>query len=323
MVEWAIGIDVSKHKLDVCLLNLTSKRQQVLKVSNDTAGYIQLNQQLKAHDIHQAHICIESTGTYSAGVAVHLYEAGYLVSLVNPAETSAFAQFFNPRTKTDKQDAVMLANFVHQCSPRLWQPMNAAKQALRDLQRLLGNLQQDRTRISNRLEGCRSNSAARPHIERQLQHINEQIEQIEQDIDELIDQSDEIHVQANLLTTIKGIGSVTATALLAELPDKFEQYSAKAIAAYAGLCPQTVQSGKICYTYLSKRGNSRLRAALYYPALSAMRWNPHLRVFAERLKAAGKSKMTVVAAVMRKLLILAVAILKSRQPYDPQYGFSA
>ena len=100
-------------------------------------------------------------------------------------------------------------------------------------------------------------------------------------------------------------------------------HSADELVAYAGLCPHQQQSGsQLRRSWLSKQGNPHLRKALYFPALTAKQHNPHLRRFAQRLTQAGKAKMVVVAAVMRKLLVLIYTLLKSGHPYDPNYGFS-
>ena len=123
-----------------------------------------------------------------------------------------------------------------------------------------------------------------------------------------------------LLTSIAGIGRTTANLLLGELSGRDFQ-KARQVAAHAGLVPQHRQSGSSVRgrAHLSKKGNARLRRALYWPAIVALRYNPVLAAFASRLLAAGKPKMVVIAAVMRKLLHLAFGVLKHQQPFDPNW----
>jgi transposase len=126
----------------------------------------------------------------------------------------------------------------------------------------------------------------------------------------------------DLLTTIPGIGETTAAVLIAELFDK-PYTSARQAAAFAGLVPRIVQSGTLVgRSRLSKIGPSRLRKALYWPAVAALRWNPTIRAVRVRLAAAGKPTMVIVGAAMRKLIHLAYGVLKSQRPYDERYAIS-
>ena len=136
-----------------------------------------------------------------------------------------------------------------------------------------------------------------------------------------IDQHPDLKTKQALLETIPGIGKKTAAILLAEMPDP-KHLSSKQMAALAGLTPEQLSSGKYCRKQdkLSKVGRVSLRTALYMPALSAMRYNPITQALAERRREKGKQPMTIVAAVMRKLLVLAYGVLKSGQPFDPDFA---
>ena len=208
--------------------------------------------------------------------------------------------------------------------PPRWQPPARRERHLQELKRLADDLQTDRTRVKNRLEGLRPDSPARPYLEDQVKQLEQQLRQVDDELQKRVDEDQALQTQCQLLVSIKGIGRLSALQLLAELPDIGQFASADQLVAYAGLCPHQQQSGKQpVYSYLSKQGNPQIRKALYFPALSAKTHNPHLRAFAQRLAAAGKAKMTVVAAVMRKLLVLVYAILKSGRPYDPTFGLTA
>jgi transposase len=318
-----VGIDVSKAHLDVAIQGLCAKSLH-RQFPYTSKGQKRLLAWLDEHDLRGKRVCLEATGRYSIEIAETLHRAGYIVSIENPARTKHFARSLMLRQKTDKVDATVLAHYASVMTPRPWSPPTILQSNLQELKRLAEDLQTDRTRILNRLEGLRAASPARPYLEEQLQQIERQITQIEKDLSDYLNQDSTLHAQSQLLMSIKGIGKTTAIELLAEIPDWSLFGSADELVAFAGLCPQHHQSGnKAGYSRLSKQGNAHIRKTLYYPALSALQHNPHLKRFAERLKASGKPKMVVVVAVMRKLLVLAYAILKSGQPYDPSYQVSS
>ena len=317
----AVGIDVSKAKLDVCLLG-EAGQMAFEQLANTPTGHEALYAWLQQHSPQPLPICLEATGIYSESPARYLYQRHYLVSVVNPAPVKAFAAALMKRHKTDKSDARVLAQYGVQFKPPLWHPPTLSQSHLHDLKRLADDLQADRTRIKNRLEGTSPASPARRYLQDQLDYLEKQLAQIRSEIQKQLAEDDDLHHQCTLLTSIIGIGLTSAFQVLAELPELSRFSSADELVAYAGLCPRQEQSGsKLSRSWLSKQGSAPLRKALYFPALSAKQHNPHLRTFAQRLTEAGKAKMTVVAAVMRKLLVLIYAILKSDRPYDPHYQF--
>ena len=317
-----VGIDVSKQHLDVVLL-WADGREIYQRMANTPNGQDGLWRWLEQQTSTDAAVCMEATGRYGEGVAHYLYQHGCRVSIVNPTPVKHFAAALMKRHKTDKSDAYVLARYQAQMQPLTWQPPDLTQSHLQDLKRLRDDLQTDRTRVQNRLEGLRAGSPARHYLDDQLQHLQQQLAQVEDELQKLLQDNPPLEAQCQLLMTIKGIGRISALQLLAELPDLSLFDCADQLVAYAGLCPHQHQSGKQkAISWLSKQGNARIRNALYFPALSAKLHNPHLRPFAERLAAAGKAKMTVVAAVMRKLLVLVYAILKSGRPYDPNFGLA-
>jgi len=152
-----------------------------------------------------------------------------------------------------------------------------------------------------------------------------EITRIERTIDDHIDRHPDLKTKRELLTSIPGIGATTATSILSEMPNINEFKTARDVAAFAGLSPRTVQSGTSIRGRGSfcKTGNARLRKALYMPALSAKRFNPALKAFADGLRDRGKHHMVVIGAVMRKLLVLAWAVLKSGHHFDPNRATQA
>jgi transposase len=156
---------------------------------------------------------------------------------------------------------------------------------------------------------------------RHITMLKTELADLDAQITRHVDQHPGLRQQRDLLLTIPGIGATTAARLLAECRAITDFANARAYAAFAGLVPRERQSGTLRgRARLSKLGSSRLRLALYFPALAAMRHNPRLAPFAARLAAAGKPKMVIVAAVMRKLLHLAFGVLKHQRAFDPTWA---
>jgi len=321
-MSWpVVRIDVSKAKLDVCLLGETGE-SAYYQVANTASGYALLLAWLQQRSLEPMPVCMEATGIYSLSPAQYLHQHHYLVSVVNPAPVKAFSAALMKRHKTDKTDALVLARYAAHFSPPLWSPATLSQSQVHDLKRLADDLQTDRTRVKNRLEGTPAGSSARPYLQDQLAYLEKQLTQIQRELQKQLDEDQSLRNQCDLLTSIIGIGVTSAVQILAELPNLTRFTSADELVAFAGLCPRQQQSGnQTPQSWLSKQGSSALRKALYFPALTAKQHNPHLRRFAQRLTDSGKAKMTVVAAVMRKLLVLIYAILKSGHPYDPNYQF--
>jgi transposase len=162
----------------------------------------------------------------------------------------------------------------------------------------------------------------RQSLQDHLAFLEHQMAEIEQQIEQHIDQDPGLKQQLELLISIPGIGQKTAAKLLSENVQSFT--STRAVVAYAGLNPQLKESGSSVHRrpHLSKIGNAGLRKALYLPAVVAMRFNPLVRSHCERLARRGKAKMVQVGAAMRKLLCLALGVLKSGVPFDPAFSHS-
>ncbi len=171
----------------------------------------------------------------------------------------------------------------------------------------------------NRLASGIASAEVRSSLEEHISYLQEQIDRTRRQIKEHIDQNPDLKNKAKLLESIPCIGDATAALLVAEVGDITQFKSARQVAAFAGLVPRIRESGSSVRgrARLSKVGSSRLRKALYFPAITALRFNPLIRVMALRLSAAGKSKMLIVGAAMRKLLHIAYGVLKSQRPFDP------
>ena len=284
---------------------------------NTAAGFEELAAWLQRQGVGRVHACLEATGTYGEPLATWLHDTGHVVSVVNPAVIHAYARAQLARSKTDAIDAALIAHFVATQHPPAWAPLAPEVRALQALVRRLDALHGMRTQEANRLAAGVSVAAVHASITAVLTHLDEQIAQVQRLIRAHIDRHPGLRQQRDLLTTIPGIGEATAAVLLGELFTK-RYASARQAAAFAGLVPRLVESGTLRgRSRLSKVGPARLRKALYFPALAALRFNPTIRATRDRLLAAGKLNMVIVGAAMRKLIHLAYGVLKTGRAYDP------
>jgi transposase len=311
----ALGIDIAKRKFD-CALLLQGERFRTKVFNNDGPGIEACVQWVARLAASPVHACLEATGPYAQALAEALFDAGHTVSLINPARSRAFAESLGLRSKTDAVDARTLARYVLALAPEPWVPAPLHVRELQELVRRLDVLIQMHTQEQNRLEVA--HEVVRGSIEIVLVQLDTQIEAIKQAIAQHIDQHPDLKAQRELLGSIPGIGTITSAWLIAELGARHFD-CARAAAAFVGLTPAHRLSGTSVHgkPRLSKRGSARLRKALYWPAITALRCNPIIQLMAQRLSARGKHKMAIIAAAMRKLVHIAFGVLKSGKPFDP------
>lgn len=312
-----LGIDVSKKTLDVCL-RLDEQSCLEIQVKNSTRGYQHLLSWLQTHTTEKLQVCLEATNIYSEKVATFLHQHGYSVSVVNPWQIKAYRQSQLKRHKNDKEDARLLAHFCATQNPPLWHPPTEAEKTLQALVRHLERLKDEQQRLKNQLETAQQ-VPVKASLKNMIAHFQQEICTIQQAIRTHIDKHPDLKQKQELLKSIPGIGEQTATALLAEMPDMGTYPSAKQVAADVGLIPAENRSGSSVHKRptLSKMGNRRVRKLLYFPAISATRYNPIVQAFYERLLQRGKPKMVALVAAMRKLLHIAYGVLKHQQPFNP------
>jgi len=319
MTQSIVGMDVSKHSLDVVLLHPEQKHYQV--VENNLAGFEYLSSWLQAKGCEQVHICLEATGQYGYAAAEYLYLCGYDVSIVNPARIKAYATSRLKRNKTDKADALLIAEFCQKEKIALWSPPKPVFKALKDMVHCLDDLKAMRQQERNRMEFMASDPLVESMRLEHLTWLDEKIKTLRAAIHKHIQQDPQLKHHSALLISIPGIGELTAARLLAEIRDFHEFRNARQLTAYAGLNPRQYQSGSSVYrkSRLSKTGNGNLRHALYLPAIVAKNHNPIIRAFCQRLTDRGLSKMAVVGAAMRKLLVLAYGVIKTDSTFNPEF----
>ena len=315
-MTYILGIDVAKATL-ACALRLPSAKYKNKTFDNTPQGFIKLNSWLTEHGVDTLHGCMEATGIYWEAVAEFLADAGHPVSVVNPAQIKAFGQAQLVRTKTDKVDARLIAEFCLAQTPEPWQAPSASVRDLRALVARREALIGMRTQESNRLEVARER--VRENIQQHLEHLDQAIAEVEAAIRQRVDDDPSLKQQHALLESIPSLGRVTIPVILAFYGGAQRFKTAKQAVAFAGLDPRQHESGSSVRgkPRLSKVGHSALRKALYMPAMVATTRTAWGQAFKTRLAAAGKPPMLILGAMMRKLLHVAYGVLKSAQPFNP------
>lgn len=303
-----VGIDVSKDRLDVHV----HPSGEAFACVRDAEGLDQLLARLAplAPDL----VAIEATGGFESIAAAHLAAAGLPVAVVNPAQVRAFATALGKRAKTDPIDAAVIARFAATARP---QPKPAPDETLQALADLVTRRRQIVAMIgAERQREKRAPARLRKSIARLLKALQKELSAVEDDIDDIMRRSPLWREKEDLLTSVPGIASTTARALMADLPE-LGRLDRREIASLAGLAPYTRQSGQWKGKSFISGGRAEPRASLFLAAMVASRHNPPLRDFYQRLLAAGKPKKLALIAVARKLLTTLNAILRDKKPWQP------
>lgn len=303
------GIDVSKQHLDACW------GMQELRLGNDASGWTGLIAKLQADEVDL--VVVEATGGYERGLVLALQGAGITVARVNPRHARDFAKSMGVLAKTDCVDARALRDFAdvlarHKDRAKFITPlMDKQRELLAALMTRRRQLVDMRVAESQRLE--HANARATKSIRSVLKLLDRQLAEIDRDIDEHMDQH--FKPQRKLLDSVKGVGAVTTLTLLSMLPE-LGTLGRKPIAKLVGIAPLADDSGKRKGPRRIWGGRAEVRAALYMATLSAMRYNPVIAAYYQRLLAAGKPKKVAMVACMRKLLTILNAMLRDGAMWD-------
>jgi transposase len=298
-----VGADISKLTIELgCLLFAVPA-----SIPNTPAGFRSLLKIL-APGSSALHVVCEATGSYHRAFVAALHEAGILVSVVNPRLIRDFARARGQLAKTDAIDALILADYGHTMRPTPTARPDPRMVLLDDLVTRRAQLVEDRARESTRLQQtiCAESITS---LNRHLRHLDAQIKKLAQRIDQVVQATPVLLAKVNILVTVKGVGQLTACAVLASLPE-LGTLSENQVTALAGLAPFNRDSGAFRGTRAISGGRIEVRKALYMAALSASRSNPILKAFYQRLKLAGKHHNLILTAVMRKLLVYLNGLLK-------------
>jgi len=315
MNKVVVGIDISKKTFDVSFKNKDEKWKHS-NFENTSKGFVQFNEWICQHNIGDIHVVMEATGRYSEKLAYYCYNLGLSISVVNPARIKYYGQSKLSRTKTDKADARLIADFGMHNEVGLWVPKSPERVKLQELTRCVNSLKADKTCLMNRIEGNSDKDIIKIY-ESLISNIQKNIDNLEKKMLDIVKKYEGLNRDYNNLCSYPGIGQWTALTILSEIPDIEMFDHVKQLTAYAGLNPSVRQSGTSVNGRgsISKMGSSQLRKSLYMPALSARKYNLKLKTFGDKLKAKGKKPKEVIVACMRKILETIFWILKKKEPY--------
>ena len=302
-----VGIDVAKDKLD---LQTYPPGEHVI-FDNAPAGIRALLRHLKTWHIER--IIIEATGGYETLAVAELAAAGLPVVVINPRQSRDYARALGVLAKTDRIDAAMLARFGHDTKPPVRPLPTPQERAMNDLIRRRRQLVKLRSAELCRLQQNTLPAVAKS-IQQSLRFVERQLTTITAEMQAMIQASPLWLEKVQLLQSVKSIGAVTARELLVEVPE-LGQLERREIASLVGLAPINRDSGKMRGKRTIWGGRKNARTALYMPTMCAIRHNPTIHEFYQRLLAAGKKKMVALTACMRKLLTILNAILRDKKPW--------
>jgi transposase len=315
-----IGIDVSHAVLDAT--RASSERLERRQFANTPSGHGRFIR-WALRGAHTAQVCLEATGVYHLRLALALYDHPAIELMVlNPCAARRFAQAHMVRAKTDAIDADGLLVFLQRMPFQPWTAPRTAVLQLQSLAHRMAQLTKEVVRERSRLHAARQ---AGPHTRAVQQDLQAHIKQLQRRLADMqkravkvVRHDQQLSEEARLIDSVPGIAERSAIKLLAELAPLAHDMAAAQWVAQAGLDPKPGESGtSVCAPrHISKQGNARIRAALYMPALVAIRHDDHVAAFYAKLLAKGKTKMTAITAVMRKLLLALWGMLHHHQEWD-------
>ncbi len=331
ILKQVLGIDVAQKELVVCLSKLNSDLSidhYANKVfSNKEAGFVALIKWVKKLTIEnvEIHFVMEATGVYHQKFAYYLDANGFNVSIVLPNKISNYMRTLENRTITDKTCAEAIAQFGLERKLDKWRKPNIIYKNLQQLTREREQIVEERSIVKNQLHA--ENAEAEPNansmkrLKARIKFLNQQEKEIKQDIEKCIKKDESIEKEINNITTIPGVGRLTATIVLAET-NGFELIrNKKQLISYSGLDVREKQSGTSIKgkPRISKKGNKFLRKAMFFPALSAVKHEQNYKEIYARLVSKSGIKMKGLVAVQRKLLELIYIIFKNKTVYQSDY----
>jgi transposase len=309
-----VGIDVSKDRLDVYVL----PDERALSFANDEAGIAELYEHLKIRPAIEVLVVMEATNVFWKLAATQLGAVGIRIAVINPRQVRDFAKATGVLAKTDMIDAQVLASFAKRICPAARPLPSERSEVARELLARRAQLMNMRVAEKNRLSTARG-KLVRKDITAVIAFLDKRLESVDGEVDRWLEAKPIDQSRVDLLKTFRGIGSSTARALLIGVPE-LGSLTGKQITALVGLAPFACDSGQRRGQRHISGGRAAVRSALYMPAIAALRFNPVIRAFYDRLIAAGKHHYVAITACMRKMLVILNAMLKTNQPWNPPKG---
>lgn len=308
-----VGIDVSKTHLDIDTYPDAAPQRH----ANDESGRLAACSQLQT--LAPALIVVEATGGLESPLVGLLATKGLAVAVINPRQARDFAKAIGVLAKTDQVDAFMLARFAQAIKPPVRKLKPEETQALNAVLTRRRQLVEMVTAESNRQSSA--NAKVAKQIRQHIAWLEKWLDESNDDLDNMIRNSPLWQHKAEIMQSIPGVGRVTATTFLADLPE-IGTLSRREISALVGVCPYSRDSGSFRGRRTIWGGRARVRAALYMAAIVASRHNPVIKAFYEKLTRAGKAKKVALVACMRKLLVIINTMLKNDSAWNPKIAGS-
>lgn len=310
LIPQTAGIDIAKDQLDACLYPNGATR----RFTNDAKGHRALIAWLSRHAIQR--VVFEPTGAYHRILERSLATAGLPLAKINPRHARRFAEALGQLAKTDRLDAALLARFGALLEPPIRPVLTPTLDAMKELLVARQALIKDRTAALNRQKIVRSALLQR-QIDQRLRQIARHLAAIDAQLQSLCLEDADLACRLAVLMSIPGIAQTTAVSLLADMPE-LGSLDQSQVASLAGLAPVARESGTSRGRRTIRGGRAHVRQALYMPALVAARFNPDLKAKYQALLAAGKPAKVALTAIMRKLIILANALLRDQRHWTPK-----
>lgn len=330
VLKESLGIDVASDSLSFCLGSLQSDLSKEFKagteVSNDDQGFTKLEKWIRKNKslIDFPTVVMESTGVYHEGIIKYLYTNGYRVSVLQSGRVKRYAQSLDQRSKTDALDSKMLSMLGCERDLTAWEPPSDQMQSLRGLSRERSSLIKERSIELNRSHALKrsiyKDCKAEKRHQARMDLLNEQIKEIESEMHAVIKMDDVLREKFSYLLSIPGVSFISTATVVAETLGFSQFENGKQLTSYAGYDVVLRESGNYQgKTRISKKGNKHIRAVLHMPSMSAIRFNPSMKLFYERLKPKKQKPLIALVAVQRKLLLLMYSLWKNEMYYDPEY----
>lgn len=321
-----VGMDIAAKSVAVEWQCPTTEVVEQMTVDQTLRDFKRLTQRLCQLGLpEQTLVVMEATSTYWMALALHLYQAGFIVSVINPSQGRYFARMQLQQTKTDAVDAHMLGEFARMIQPEPWTPPPAICDQLQQRLAQRDDFLHMKTQERNRLHALRHNPNANPTIirrfQRHIRYLDREIDTLTTEIVTLLHSDHDWQDATRRLLTITGIGIITTAWLLVATHNFARCNTPEEAASFAGLAPHAQDSGS------SKRGkrsvggggHAALRKTLYMAAGVAARHNPPIQRFYDRLVQQGKLKKVARCAAARKLIHIAWAVVVKERDFDPNY----
>ena len=306
--QW-VGIDVCQEYLDIYVRPLGN----LFQITNDEVGINKLVKILK--NIQPELMVLEATGGMEINATIKLTQAGLAVAVINPRQARDFAKATGQLAKTDAIDARLLAHFADAIRPEVRQISDKSSRQLEDLVARRRQLSDMITAEKNRRRG--KTNSVQVDIDEHIEWLKKRLQEIESQIKSAIAKSKNWRQKMDLLTSVPGVGEVVAVTLITSLPE-LGTISHKSISYLVGVAPLNKDSGKSRGKRKIWGGRAKIRCVLYMATLVAVRFNPVIKAFYERLVSKGKLKKVALTACMHKLLIVLNAMMKNNQAWKSQ-----